>query len=40
MSPCADGGSNVLIDRVVHALPVADALPTISPCVDIFHVDR
>ena len=28
------------LERVVHApLPVVDALPTTSPCADIFHVD-
>ena len=25
--------------RLTHAIPVVDALPTISPCVDIYHVD-
>ena len=32
-------GATSCLDRVVHALPVADALPIICQCVDIFHVD-
>ena len=33
-------GATSCLDRVVHAFPVVNALPTTSPCVDIFHVDR
>ena len=32
-------GATSRLDRVVHAMPVVDALLTASPCVDIFHVD-
>ena len=32
-------GATSCLDRVVHTLPVADALPTSCPCVDIFHLD-
>ena len=32
-------GATSCLDRVVHAIPVVDALPTISPRVDIFHAD-
>ena len=27
------------LDRVLHAIPVVDTIPTGSPCVDIFHVE-
>ena len=36
LSLCADVGATSCLDRVVHAFPVAGALPTICPCVDIF----
>ena len=32
-------GATSCSDRVVHALPVADARPTSCPCVDVFHLD-
>ena len=32
-------GATFCLDRVVHAFSVFDALPTTSPCVDIFHLD-
>ena len=32
-------GATSCLDRVVHALPVAGALPTSFPCVYIFHLD-
>ena len=32
-------GATSCLDRVVHAFPVAHALPTSCLCVDIFHVD-
>ena len=32
-------GATFCLDCAVHAILVVDALPTISPCVDIFHVD-
>ena len=32
-------GATPCFDRMVHEFPVVDALPTTSPCVDIFHVD-
>ena len=32
-------GVTPCLDRVLHAIPVFDALPTVSPSVDIFHVD-
>ena len=32
-------GETSCLDRVEHAFPVADALPTSCPCVDILHVN-
>ena len=32
-------GATSCLDLVVHAIPVVGALPTVSPCVDNFHVD-
>ena len=32
-------GATSCLNQIVHAFPVADALPTSCPCVNIFHVD-
>ena len=32
-------GATSCLDRLMHTIPVVDALLTVSPCVDIFHVD-
>ena len=32
-------GATSCLDQVVHASPVADAIPISCPCVEIFHVD-